>query len=140
MKPVEQTILTPPDGDCFAACVASILELPIASVPNYPDPTGPNDHSWWWGWQEWLKQFNLAFVGWNHPIAEDAEVVADILRGYSICNVRYENPRINHAVVCRDGEIVWNPHPLRDTKQHDSIVDWIVFRVIDPSVPIRGVS
>jgi hypothetical protein len=135
MTPIEQTILTPPDGNCFAACVASILELPLETVPNYKNPDGPHDHSWWFNWQRWLQPQNLALIGWPDPIAPDPDVCADILRGYSICTVRYEYPRggVNHAVVCLNGEIVWNPHPLRDTRKHDSVVDWIVFRVIDPS-------
>src|ERR1051325_5153699 len=120
----EQTILSPPDGNCFAACVASILELRIDDVPNFKQPA---DHSqeWWFQWQRWLEVRNLAFVGWPNPISDDPQCVADILRGYSICTVRYEYSWgcINHAVVCRDGEIVWNPHPLRDTRQHDSILD-----------------
>ena len=35
MKPVDQTDWTPKTGDCFRACVASIFELPIESVPNF---------------------------------------------------------------------------------------------------------
>ncbi len=35
MKPVNQTKMTPPEGDCFAACITSILELPLNEVPNY---------------------------------------------------------------------------------------------------------
>ena len=131
MKQVEQTILNPPDGNCFAACVASILELPISVVPNFRSASS----QWWYQWQTWLGPRNLAFIGWPHPIAPDSDVVSDILRGYSICTIRYETPRggLNHSVVCLNGEMVWNPHPLRDTVQHDSILDWVVFRVIDPS-------
>jgi hypothetical protein len=130
---VEQTILTPPDGNCFAACVASILELPIESVPNYRSGAG-EDKDWWHEWQRWLAPKNLSFIGWAHPIADDPAVQADVLRGYSICSIRYEWPSggVNHAVVCWNGEIVWNPHPLRGTRQHDSIVDWVVFRILDP--------
>lgn len=124
---VEQTILTPPDGNCFAACVASILELPLDEVPNYQSA----EDGWWHEWQEWLAPRNLAFVGWNHPISDDERTVRDVLRGYSIVTVNYGE--LAHACVAFDGEVVWNPHPLRGTRQHDSIKDWIVIRVLDPS-------
>jgi hypothetical protein len=35
MKPVFQAVIHPERGDCFAACVASILELTLAEVPNF---------------------------------------------------------------------------------------------------------
>lgn len=35
MKPVDQTLFGYPSGNCFAACVASVLELPLADVPNF---------------------------------------------------------------------------------------------------------
>lgn len=33
MKPVHQTVLGFPNGNCFAACIASLLEFPIEEVP-----------------------------------------------------------------------------------------------------------
>lgn len=131
MRPVEQTILTPPDGNCFAACVASILELPIDAVPNFRS----SGNGWWHEWQEWLAPKNLALLGWDSDDLGDEKVRADTLRGYSICTVRYELPSggLNHSVVALNGVIVWNPHPLRDTREHDSIHDWMVFRVLDPA-------
>lgn len=135
MKRVEQTILYAPDGNCFAACIASILELPIENVPNFRG----RDHDWWHEWQQWLQPYNLALLGWSSDDLGDEEVRADTLRGYTICTVRYDssNEGISHSVVALNGEIVWNPHPLRDSKQHTSIQDWITFRVLDPSKPIR---
>lgn len=132
MKPVEQTILHPPDGNCFAACVASILELPIEAVPNFRT----EGDGWWREWQQWLAERNLAFLGWPSDELGGDQVRADTLRGYSICTVRYELPNggLNHSVVALNGETVWNPHPLRGTRKPDSIVDWIVFRVLDPSL------
>jgi hypothetical protein len=129
---VEQTILDPPDGNCFAACVASILELPIDMVPNYRS----EGDGWWHEWQEWLKPRNLALLGWPSDDLGNDQVRADTLRGYSICTVRYELPSggLNHSVVCLNGNMVWNPHPLRSTRCPDSIQDWIVFRVLDPSL------
>lgn len=135
VKPVEQTILSPPDGNCFAACVASILELPVESVPNFRT----EGHGWWHEWQRWLEPHNLALLGWSSDDLGDDEVRADTLRGYTICTVRYgpkQKDGISHSVVALNGKIVWNPHPLRDTQQHTWIQDWITFRVLDPSQAI----
>ena len=35
VKPVYQTQFGMPNGNCFAACVASILELKIEDIPNF---------------------------------------------------------------------------------------------------------
>lgn len=63
MKPVEQTIPGPPHGDCFRACVASILELPIEHLPN---PHHPEFH-WWDAWNEWLQDRGFNLVEWDVP-------------------------------------------------------------------------
>lgn len=42
MKPVFQKIIGGGKGDCWAACIASILELDLDSVPNF---VGESDHS-----------------------------------------------------------------------------------------------
>jgi hypothetical protein len=53
MKPQKQRVFSSKMGDCFAACMASLLELPIEVVPN--------DHSpmYWSVWRTWLSQFGL---------------------------------------------------------------------------------
>jgi hypothetical protein len=35
MTPVFQQVFEDDRGDCFAACLASVLDLPLASVPNF---------------------------------------------------------------------------------------------------------
>lgn len=35
MKPVHQEIIDAGIGDCFSACLASLLELPLAEVPKF---------------------------------------------------------------------------------------------------------
>lgn len=40
MKPVDQTILNPDTGNCFSACLASIIELELEEVPNFLEIAG----------------------------------------------------------------------------------------------------
>lgn len=54
-----QTIVDPERGNCFAACIASILDLPLSEVPNFAVAA-----DWWW----------FSFVTWA------AE------RGYRVCS------------------------------------------------------
>lgn len=132
MKEVEQTIHTVPGGNCFAACLASILELPIEEVPNFNAATA--GENWCERVNEWLAPRNLHLQGWLHSDESDPR----IFRGFSICTVGYADQGDDgHCVVAYDGKIVWNPSPLRDTKQHNRIIDWCTFQVVDPSRPIN---
>lgn len=89
MKPVEQRIVDDTDGDCFAACVASILELPYAGVPKF------NGSSWFEDWQAWLAPHGMAFavveVGGHPYIGLPLYAIA------SVDSPRFEGKQ--HAVV-----------------------------------------
>jgi hypothetical protein len=52
MKPVYQSIVDPINGDCWAACIASILELPLSDVPNFRAGENVN---FWEETQTWLN-------------------------------------------------------------------------------------
>jgi len=58
MLKIYQDDLTPQTGNCFAACVASILELPLHTVPNFCNTSDP----WWPAFQQWLAQRGLTAV------------------------------------------------------------------------------
>jgi len=55
MKPVMQTIYDGVSGNCFAACVASVLEMQLEELPN------PKNEDWW---NVWRKTFAQLGVGW----------------------------------------------------------------------------
>ena len=101
MIPVDQTLFGVPGGNCFAACVASILELDINDVPYFME-----DEQWkprfnHWIWRNYLivpSYFSLTRYGW-YP--SDIH----ILHGKS--------PRGNHCVVARGSKIIHDPHPSR---------------------------
>jgi hypothetical protein len=62
MKPVMQTIFPteekPMQGNCFAACIASILEISIEDVPDFCAKPG----DWATACNEWLANFGLALL------------------------------------------------------------------------------
>lgn len=104
MKFVTQTV-TGRHGNCFSACVASILEIPISQVPNYCAP-GRSPERWWRAFNKWLAPrglWALRIVDYDH-----------ITPGYWIAcgkTVRSRKNSPGHAVVFRGGHFVWDPHP-----------------------------
>lgn len=103
MIPVDQTKFDL-DGNCMAASVASILEVPIESVPVQDGPT------WFRHLNEWMqREHKLALL----PI----EGVQPFFQGYMVLSGPGPRGR-EHACVGAivDGKIsvVHDPHPSRD--------------------------
>lgn len=104
MIPADQTTFGFPGGNCFSACVASLLHLPLDDVPYFMDGDG-----WYERFQSWLAPhgcYALAFnldAGWT-PAG------LHILSGKS---PRDLNGGALHSVVARGKEIAHDPHPSR---------------------------
>lgn len=103
MKPVDQTTFGVPGGNCFSACVASLLELPIEDVPYF---MGADD--WNKAFDEWLRPrgFYAVFLRLR-PVKEDPWRPAGL---YVLGGQCVRGP---HAVVARGNTIVHDPHPSR---------------------------
>lgn len=105
--PVNQTVygLTPEgkvNGNCFPACVASILGLPLEQVPFF---TTESQDAQLADANRWLKQFRLQLV-MEPNLGEFPLNQYYIIRGSS---PRF--PGYFHMVVGKDGRIVHDPHP-----------------------------
>lgn len=129
MRKIYQTKFGSPNGNCWAACLASCLELDLSDVPDFP--AGHDDTSWWTDTQEWLfANHRLRLleveVGASAPLLEVFGPVYWVASGPS--------PRgnFNHAVVYFGGGMVHDPHPdqtgLRGPPKYGSI-----FIVADPA-------
>lgn len=133
MKPVEQTIFRPEEGaNCYAACVASLLEIPLVDVPHLHGAEGMTEKGYD-GYRErlyrWLRARNL------EPLYFKAQHDW-IPSGYAIMAVRSPRcPEIEHAVVARDGVVVWDPHPQRErwAEIGQETVGYTIFQAIDPA-------
>ena len=107
MIPVDQHV-TGPRGSCFAACLASLLELPIEAVPHEAFLGQPWDRHRF-DWAARLDDFLEPFGLYALHFAADPERAAfpgtlHIMTGIS--------PRGRpHAVVGKGHEIVHDPHP-----------------------------
>ena len=98
MIPVEQTIIDSKNGNCLAACVASILEIGIDDVPN------PHGAGWFERWQEFLVDYGYQMVSID---VSNGIVPAEyhIISGKSLSGDWY------HCVVGHQGKIIFDPNP-----------------------------
>jgi hypothetical protein len=110
MTPVNQSKLYAPDGihngDCYAACLASLLDLPLWMVPPFDQMFGRGAE-----WRErseyWLdRTFGLRLVRTpDHP--------HETLPEFYITNGPARRG-VHHSVIYRRGELAHDPHPARD--------------------------
>ncbi len=115
MKPVSQTLFGDKIGNCFAACIASLLELPINEVPNFC--AYPAD-SWTEKLDEWLAARGLFSV--EVRLDPEKPVLYPVPVGV-FCILTGPSPRgsflhsvIGGSVRCGEQhgfEIVHDPHP-----------------------------
>lgn len=120
MKPVMQT-KPGADGNCFHACLASVLEVGIADVPEWPD--GPD-------WLEHVRRF-LADKGLGMlALQVQAPEALAAVDGYFIVS-GHTDGTVEHAVVVRQGRVVHDPHPNPTCKVR---FDWLyVLYLLDPA-------
>jgi hypothetical protein len=129
MTPVEQTILAPPLGNCYAACIASVLECSLDEVPQPREDKGGTPE----GWEQYLTRLHEEFLYPRNlrTVFLDA-TTGYVPAGYSILGAVSSRGDWLHAVVAFDGEIVYDPHPLREMGVREW-KDWTIFQVLDPS-------
>lgn len=130
---VDQTVFEVPGGNCFSACVASLLELPIEQVPYFmgdePFDTEPRD-DWFPTLLDWLEPRGW----WAVPVPLNND-----WRPSGLCILSGKSPRgdFDHSVVamgrgCGEPlEVVHDPHPSRAGVT--SLVDVVLLVPIDPA-------
>jgi hypothetical protein len=126
---VDQTRFGCPSGNCFQACMASLLELPLEEVPDFmaADP-------WWPAMEAWLAPRGLYPVG----LLCEGQDSRDgwVPRGLHILGGRSPRGDFDHVVIAHGREIVWDPHPSRA-----GLVSWkdrVLLVHVDPVV--RGAT
>lgn len=93
-------------GDCFRACVASVLEMSREQVPHFAQESNGVASVFWNSAMDWLEA-----LGWNYvhsPVDKPRD-------GYHF--ISGPSPRgggIVHMVVGLNDEIIHDPHPSRD--------------------------
>ena len=121
MKPVMQTTFGKKRGNCLQACIASILEIDIESIP-------------WFGTRsDWFDKMN-AWLSAEHDLVA-IDIVADSVQPWTGCHLGYHiiagpSPRGDfwHAVVGYRGEMVHDPHPSGDGLRKEKEITLFVAR------------
>lgn len=113
MTPQKQTVLTDKkngiNGNCFTACVASLFDMPIDQVPHF---SSYGSGSWIQIFFDFLNTTEFELNGtWHIPYKPNWKDFKGI-DGYVI--VGGGSPRgikNGHAVIYKDGEPFFDPHP-----------------------------
>ncbi len=106
MTPVKQNVLYAKDGigngNCFAACLASLLDLPLWMVPPFEQMFGRGS-SYTERVDDWLRRFFKMKMVRRHDHDPSELPVLYIANGPS--------PRgVYHSVIYSNGELVHDPH------------------------------
>lgn len=117
MKPVDQTILSHPEGivrgNCMTACVASLFEMSIEEVPYW---AGMPVNEWFDSFDVFLHEHGYQYSGlfqfnkrgdWNKLLE-----VSPGVNGYFMCSGPSWREYVvdGHAVIYKDGILVHDPH------------------------------
>ncbi|MFZ6767806.1 hypothetical protein ACO0LM_12050 [Undibacterium sp. Di26W] len=116
MKPVDQEFVHDPDngvrGDCQRAVIASLMELPISEVPHFIEVANGDPSTYW----DLLQAFCLS----KGFVYLETKTTGNVWTGESDVDIYHEisgpSPRFSdvyHAVVGKNGQIVFDPHPSR---------------------------
>lgn len=119
MKPVYQVNRNGMEGDCFLACLASILNLPAGTVPDFGPSIGGEEYVWIAKANSWLAQFGLGLIATkldqiDLPLPEALVIVVGKSSG-----------GIPHSCVgriTRKGEIGWEISLVHDPFLPDEFI------------------
>ena len=96
-------------GNCFQACVATVLQMPLEEAFNH---ASYSDDEWLAEFNTWLEQYNLGCI--FIEMSEEKPVSTSAIKGLHIAECMsktlYHGER--HAVVIRDHfELFHDPNP-----------------------------
>lgn len=116
MKPVKQTKFhsESENGNCMAASLASLLELPLNQVPQFEE----NQERWKQLLFDWLESMGLTIRTQDNAPEGFAIATGMCERGF------------HHAVVVHDGQWAHDPHPT-----NAFLTNIRKFWVIEPKQP-----
>lgn len=113
MTPVFQTDFRAPGGNCFQACVASIMDLHLDEVPHFlKDSDGGNwRQERWEAVREFAREHNLAACWLSPGEEEDSKYIPDLFRSglYYIATGPIAGSQYGHCVVGLGGKFVHDP-------------------------------
>lgn len=117
MIPVYQDRFGKPLGNCFAACIASIFELPLRNVPDFAkinlNEDGTDNGDWYAAAWDFCVARGFELHYRYSKSREDGTSGIDWIEGaYPYHLIGGTSPRgLSHSVVGYKGKIIHDPHP-----------------------------
>lgn len=131
MIPVHQTRFGFPHGNCMAACIASLLELPIEEMPVIPADDRFNDT-----WDAWLRDRGFARVCFHSDGTNFTPKGYYLIAGPSPRPILDDaGARAFHVVVGLDGVPIHDPHP--DGTFLEKISEVEMLYLLDPAMAVK---
>ena len=139
---VLQRRVSPVDGDCFRASVATLLGLSYEDVPDirYHGVTAPvpgvdrgpveDEHAsvWWSQWMDWFRERNMALM----QVRADVNGRVWCPPGTASLGLVVSPRGCAHSVVCVDDVVAWDPSPHQDS--YDLLLLSLTFLIVlDPA-------
>ncbi len=105
-----------PGGNCYAACLATILQLDLSEVPDF------RGEDWDLRAEDWLHQrgYTCCFTAGRH---ESLKECRNRPRGWSILGHQVLNGHI-HSAVFLDGKLFHDPSPRPFCREDVKVVLW----------------
>lgn len=133
MIPIDQTRFGLPGGNCFQACLASILELPLAEVPDAANADLSEAMGWFRVLRPWLALRGLGIV----VIAPGQPSIwftqgAILIAGGKSPRAPDHPEGYGHCVVMRNGTVLHDPHPSR-AGLHGEPEEYYILYALDPA-------
>ena len=120
MVKLMQEIMHPVKGDCLRACVASLLDMDIKTVPNFC-ALFPDDNVKF-GWFElfYYWMWHMGYLIKIHENIKDIQYDYKGINGYTIVSVQSTMPDKTHACIysIEDKKIVHDPDPAQLVKKY----------------------
>lgn len=121
MKPITQTQFGKPAGNCFMACVASILEIGLEECPDLTEAHTAGGGEWWQVTQDFLWQ--RSYQGIYFPAVPFRGMAPS---GWSIMSGTAARG-LQHCCVAWSGGVAHDPHPdhsgLLDVRSYITLMD-----------------
>jgi len=93
------------EGNCFAACLASLLDVPLETIPDFYLPSG--EDGWWDEVRKFLATHDLGIftIGFSQDFLEKHD-------GYFIV-AGHTDRGLMHATLWHNGKMIHDPHPSK---------------------------
>ena len=132
MQPVDQSTVTPTEGDCMRAVVASLFDLPLDAVPHF---MRFNEKDWWRVYLGFFWALGWEVGEWKTEGEIDPDSGIDGFFDAAVPSKTF--PSSKHAVVIDSrGVVVHDPNPNKlwlgvNVLESGDLVGYYTMRRID---------